>query len=257
MKEKLIPVLWERKSFRLWRSMDTLELLRLSREGDKSAKDRLVCDNTPLVYSVVRRFVSWGYDINDLFQIGVIGLIKAIDKFDFSYDVKFSTYAVPMISGEVKRFLRDDGIIKVSRTIKDNIRLLDKTREQYIKEFGSEPTISYLCENTGISREDILIAMEAKRPVESMAALVGSEDSKNQVSYEEIIPDKVDYEKKLIDKMTVKSLLGELKENERKIIELRYFAQMTQTQIAGKLGLSQVQVSRMEKKILLKLRNML
>lgn len=234
--------------------MNTLELLKLSRDGDKSAKDRLVYENTPLVYSVVRRFISWGYDINDLFQVGVIGLIKAIDKFDFSYEVQFSTYAVPMISGEIKRFLRDDGMIRISRSIKDNIRIVDRAKEEYIKDFGYDPSISQLSETTGIAKEDILIAMEAKRPIESMSATIGGGDDKGQVSYEEIIPDKTDYEQKLVDKMTVRALLDDLPSNERQIIELRYFSQMTQTQIALRLGMSQVQVSRMEKRILLKLR---
>lgn len=235
--------------------MNTLELLKLARDGDKSAKDRLVCENTPLVYSVVRRFISWGYDVNDLFQIGVIGLIKAIDKFDFSYEVQFSTYAVPMISGEVKRFLRDDGMIRISRSIKDNIRIVDRAREDYIKVFGCDPSVGQLSENTGIDKEDILIAMEAKRPIESMSATMGGGDDKSQASYEEIIPDKTDYEQRLIDKITVRTLLEDLPLNERQIIELRYFSQMTQTQIAIRLGMSQVQVSRMEKKIILKLRD--
>ena len=235
--------------------MDTLKLLELSRQGDKAARDRLVCDNTPLVYSVVRRFMSWGYDINDLFQIGVIGLIKAIDKFDFSYDVRFSTYAVPMISGEVKRFLRDDGIIRISRSIKDNMRIISKANDDYIKEHGCEPGIGYLSEHTGISKEDILIAMEAKKPMESMEAYVGGEDSK--MSYKDVVPDKSDSMQSLVDKMTVKKLLEELPSTERQLMELRYYSQYTQTQIATIMGMSQVQVSRLEKKILFKLRGRL
>ena len=233
--------------------MDTLRLLELSRQGDKAARDKLVYDNTALVYSVVRRFMSWGYDINDLFQIGVIGLIKAIDKFDFSYDVRFSTYAVPMISGEIKRFLRDDGIIRISRTIKDNMRLISRANEEYMKEYGCEPGIGYLSKITGISSEDILIAMEAKRPVESMEATLGGED--NSTSYEEVISDTTDSVQNLVNKMTVRKLLDELPLQERQLMELRYYAGLTQTQIADKLGMSQVQVSRMEKKILIKLRS--
>ncbi len=237
--------------------MDTLELLKLSKQGDKAARDKLVCDNTPLVYSVVRRFLSWGVDINDLFQIGVIGLIKAIDKFDFSYEVVFSTYAVPMISGEIKRFLRDDGIVRISRSIKENMRIISKAIDEYTKENGSEPSVSYLSEVTGISKEDILMAMEAKRPVESFETAIGGRDDKFSICYEDIVADNNDYEKALINKMTVKKILEELPAKERKIIELRYYCDMTQTQIANRLGMSQVQVSRMEKKILSKLKDML
>ena len=231
--------------------MDTLGLLELSKQGDKAARDKLVYDNTALVYSVARRFMSWGYDISDLFQIGVIGLIKAIDKFDFSYDVKFSTYAVPMISGEIKRFLRDDGIIRISRSIKDNMRLISKASEEYVKENGCEPGIVELSKATGIQAEDILIAMEARRPIESMEAGMGNED--NKMSYEEVIPDMSDSVQRLVDKMTVKKLLEELSTEERQLMELRYFAGFTQNQIANELGMSQVQVSRLEKKILIKL----
>lgn len=234
--------------------MDTIKLLELSRQGDKAARDRLVNDNTPLVYSVVRRFMSWGYDINDLFQIGVIGLIKAIDKFDFAYDVRFSTYAVPMISGEVKRFLRDDGLIRISRSIKDNMRLINKANEDFVKEHGYEPDLGELSKCTGISKEDILIALEARRPIESMESYVGGD---NTISLAEVVPDKTDSVQGLVDKMTVKTLLEELPPTERQLMELRYFSQYTQSQIASVMGMSQVQVSRLEKKILLKLRRSL
>ena len=234
--------------------MDTYRLLELSGQGDRAARDKLVMENTPLVYSVVRRFSTWGYDLNDLFQIGVIGLIKAIDKFDPSFNVKFSTYAVPMISGEVKRFLRDDGIIRISRNIKDNIRAIAKVTDEYIKEKAQEPDIDYISVTTGISKEDILIAMEAKRPVESMDSNVTSDDGSGLV-LENLIADKSDFEKNVINDMTVKSLLKELPLVERQLIELRYFMNMTQTQVAQRLNMNQVQVSRMEKKILLKLRN--
>lgn len=234
--------------------MDTYRLLELSGQGDRAARDKLVMENTPLVYSVVRRFSTWGYDLNDLFQIGVIGLIKAIDKFDPSFNVKFSTYAVPMISGEVKRFLRDDGIIRISRNIKDNIRAIAKVTDEYIKEKAQEPDIDYISVTTGISKEDILIAMEAKRPVESMDSNVTSDDGSGPV-LENLIADKSDFEKNVINDMTVKSLLKELPLVERQLIELRYFMNMTQTQVAQRLNMNQVQVSRMEKKILLKLRS--
>lgn len=234
--------------------MDTYRLLELSGQGDRAARDKLVMENTPLVYSVVRRFSTWGYDLNDLFQIGVIGLIKAIDKFDPSFNVKFSTYAVPMISGEVKRFLRDDGIIRISRNIKDNIRAIAKVTDEYIKEKAQEPDIDYISVATGISKEDILIAMEAKRPVESMDSNVTSDDGSGRV-LENLIADKSDFEKNVINDITVKSLLKELPLVERQLIELRYFMNMTQTQVAQRLNMNQVQVSRMEKKILLKLRS--
>lgn len=234
--------------------MDTYRLLELSGQGDRAARDKLVMENTPLVYSVVRRFSTWGYDLNDLFQIGVIGLIKAIDKFDPSFNVKFSTYAVPMISGEVKRFLRDDGIIRISRNIKDNIRAIAKVTDEYIKEKAQEPDIDYISVTTGISKEDILIAMEAKRPVESMDSNVTSDDGSGLV-LENLIADKSDFEKNVINDMTVKSLLKELPLVERQLIEFRYFMNMTQTQVAQRLNMNQVQVSRMEKKILLKLRS--
>lgn len=244
------------------------QLIARSRSGDKAARKMLIENNLGLVHHIVRRFAGRGYELEDLFQIGTIGLMKAIDNFKLELQVKFSTYAVPMIAGEIKRFLRDDGIIKVSRTIKENGLKLKMAREKLQSSLGREPNLQELVQETGLSREDVVLAMEAGIQVESIYSAVYQDDGS-----EVYLVDKVvnrgggvgsrlvgcdcsgDEEKeKLLNHMLLQELLQELSEEERQLILLRYFENKTQVEIAGLLGTSQVQVSRMEKRILLKLR---
>jgi RNA polymerase sporulation-specific sigma factor len=236
--------------------MDTLELIRQAHEGDKEARDRIVKENVGLVWSIVRRFKGRGCEMEDLFQIGCIGILKAIDKFDLSYDVKFSTYAVSLITGEIKRFLRDDGMMKVSRSLKENGWKIHLAAEQLSQKYGREATIDEIAIATELSLEDIVMAMEANVEVESIYKSVYQSDG-NEIYLIDRLPEEKDENEKILNHMMLKQLLGELDEQERQLIELRYFREMTQMQVAKVLGTSQVQVSRMEKKILQKLRGKL
>lgn len=246
-------------------------LIAKSHEGDKEAREVLIEKNLGLVHHIVRRFLGRGYDPEDLFQIGVIGLMKAIDKFDLELGVKFSTYAVPMITGEIKRFLRDDGLVKVSRTLKENGVKVKVARQKLQSELGREPTLQEISKYADLSVEEIVMAMEAGIEVESIYASVYQDDGS-----EVFLVDKVvrgaggavgasfgsggtlggeDYEKEaLLNHMLLEQLLESLSEKERELIHMRYFQNKTQMEIAGILGISQVQVSRLEKKILLRLR---
>ena len=226
-----------------------IELLRRAQQGDKSARDTLVEENVGLVWSIVRRFAGRGYEPEDLFQIGTIGLIKAIDYFNREYDVKFSTYAVPMITGEIKRFLRDDGMIKVSRTIKDHGVLVKKCIQTMTKSMGREPTPAQIAEETGLSIEDVVAAMEAGAQVESLHKVIYQGDG-SSIELMDKLEDTRDENEHILNRFFVRDMLSDLSENEQKIIIWRYYEQKTQTQIARALGISQVQVSRMEKKIL-------
>ncbi len=246
---------------------ELISLLHRAHNGDKEARDQLVQDNLGLVWSIVRRFSGRGQDLEDLFQIGVIGLIKAIDKFDTGFEVKFSTYAVPMITGEIKRFLRDDGMVKVSRGLKETACKVYAIREQMEKRSGREPTLEEVAQETGISREDIVLAMEANREVESIYKTVHQGDG-NEIylidkvaageaaSIGAVIMEDVEKEK-LLNHMLLGQLLQELKEEERQLIQMRYFQNRTQSEVAVCLGISQVQVSRMEKKALRSMRDKL
>lgn len=224
--------------------MDSGELIRLAREGDAGAREQVIVDNIALVWSVVKRFTGRGYEPEDLFQIGSIGLMKAIDRFDASYEVKLSTYAVPMIIGEIKRFIRDDGLVKVSRGIKENGWHVKQAAGKLSQEMNREPTIEEIAKETGLSKEDIVIAMEADREIESIYSETyqgrenGCEDDKETV----------------INHIFISGLLNSLSDEERKLIELRYYQDKTQMQVAEEMGISQVQVSRIEKRILIKLR---
>ena len=231
-------------------------LIARSQAGDKAAREALIEKNLGLVHHIVRRFLGRGYDAEDLFQIGAIGLMKAIDKFDLAYDVKFSTYAVPMISGEIKRFLRDDGIVKVSRTLKENGWKIRQAAEQIYHERGRDATLEEIAEATGIAREDIVMAMEANVEVESIYKSVYQSDG-NEIYLVDKLPEKKDDNEKLLNHMLLEQLIGELGEEERMLIRLRYFQDKTQVEEAKNLGISQVQVSRMEKKILIRMREKL
>ena len=232
---------------------ETTLLIEAAHNGDKAARERLVTENMGLIWSIVRRFSGRGYEMEDLFQIGSIGLIKAIDKFDTSFQVRFSTYAVPMISGEIKRFLRDDGMVKVSRTIKENGWKLHRASEKLLYEMGREPTIDELSQETGIMKEDIVMALEANTEIESIYKSVYQGDG-NEIFLVDKLPEKCDENEKLINSLALKQIMEELTEQERIIIELRYFHEKTQTEVAKTLSVSQVQISRIEKRILLKMR---
>ena len=231
----------------------TIALIQKSHEGDKAAREQLVEENVGLIWCVVKRFYGRGLENEDLFQIGSIGLLKAIDKFDLSYDVKFSTYAVPMISGEIKRFLRDDGMIKVSRTLKELFYKIFQTREKLLDLLGREPTIEELAEKMQIDKEEIVEALEAGSEVESIYKPIHQKEG-NEIRLMDKLEEKEHREEKILDHMLLQQLLGTLEKEERTLIYMRYFQDKTQSQVGKELGISQVQVSRMEKKIMENLR---
>ncbi len=235
---------------------ETAKLIQSAHEGDKSARDRLVSENMGLVWSIVRRFGGRGYDPEDLFQIGSIGLIKAIDKFDLSFDVKFSTYAVPMIAGEIKRFLRDDGMIKVSRVLKETAVKAKGVKEALNLKLGREPTLNEIAGELGICVEELAAAMESGAEIESLQKTIYQGDG-SSIHLMDKLEEKSNPTEEVMNKMLLGRLLNELSPQERKIIIRRYYMEQTQTQIAKELGISQVQVSRMEKKILKSMREKL
>ena len=234
--------------------MDTQLLIRKAQEGDKVAREQVINENVGLVWSIVRRFMGRGQEPDDLFQIGVIGLMKAVDKFDLSYDVMFSTYAVPMISGEIKRYLRDNNsLIKMSRSIKENGWKIKAAQEKLNFELGRDATLEELAAATELSMEDVVTALEAGSEIESIYKTVYQGDG-NEIYLVDRIREEKNEAESLIDRMTVEQLLKSLTEEERLLITSRYFEDKTQMETAKLLGVSQVQVSRLEKKILLKMR---
>ena len=237
------------------------ELMNMAHAGDKWARDRLVADNLGLVYAVVRRFEHRGHDREELFQIGCIGLMKAVDHFDVSLQLAFSTYAVPMITGEIRRFLRDDGMVKVSRTLKEQGYRISRARETLVSVLGREPDMAELSAATELSAEEIAMALEANREVESIYRPVYEKDGDELLMIDQVEngsnaaytgeePEKED----VLNKIVIEQLLDGLEEQERKLLTMRYFDNKTQSEVAAVLGMSQVQVSRMEKRILLRLR---
>lgn len=231
----------------------TIALIKKAHEGDKEAREQLVEENVGLVWCVVRRFSGRGTEAEDLFQIGSIGLLKAIDKFDLAFEVKFSTYAVPMISGEIRRFLRDDGMLKVSRSLKELSYKSMKTREEMSARLGREPTLEELSAELGVEKEEIVQAMESGVEVESLYRPVHQKEGK-EIPLLDKLEEKEYCEDRILNKVMLAQLLEELGQEERKLIWLRYFAGRTQADVGRQLGISQVQVSRMEKKILRSLR---
>ncbi len=243
------------------------ELLAKAHTGDEAARETLILENRPLVYAVAKRFEHRGYEKEELFQIGVIGLMKAIDRFDTKYEVAFSTYAVPLIIGEIKRFFRDNSMLRVSRGLKEQGYHIAQAREAIEQKEGRDATLEELSKATGLKTEDIIVALEANREVSSLSQSIYEKDG-SEISLEEQIAveggaipagstqtDRGDYEKEfVVNKMLVEQLMKELNEKERKLLTLRYFQEKTQAQTAKELGVSQVQISRMEKKILLRLR---
>lgn len=229
------------------------ELLRLTKEGSKTAREQVILDNIGLIFSVVKRFRNRGYETDDLFQIGSIGLMKAVDKFDLSYDVKFSTYAVPMITGEIRRFLRDDGMIKVSRSLKENLYKIMKARESFCQQYQREATIEEISKITKIKREDILTSLEANNEVESIHQPAYQKDG-SEISLLEKLAKEDNEEEKVINHVLLSEAIKHLTMEEQRILRYRYFEGKTQQEIARLFHISQVQVSRLEQKILKKLR---
>ncbi|MDR2649959.1 MAG: RNA polymerase sporulation sigma factor SigF [Clostridiales bacterium] len=231
----------------------TLELIMLAQSGDKDATERIVKENSGLVWSVVKRFSGRGYEAEDLFQIGSIGLLKCIQKFDMQYDVKFSTYAVPMIMGEIKRFIRDDGMIKVSRPLKELAIKARYAQDAFAGKHGRQPTINELADEVGADVEELIIAMEAGMDVESLYSTIHQGDGSPIYLIDKL--DQNDDGANMVDSIAIKQIISKLKPNERQIIMLRYFQDKTQMEIAKEIGVSQVQVSRIERRVLQAIRD--
>ncbi|QQK75959.1 RNA polymerase sporulation sigma factor SigF [Salicibibacter cibarius] len=222
-----------------------------SQNGSQQARDRLVENNTRLVWSVVQRFLNRGYEGEDLFQIGCIGLMKSIDKFDLNYEVKFSTYAVPMIIGEIQRFIRDDGTVKVSRSLKELNHKIRKEKEELTKKIGRAPTLNEVAEALDVHPEDIVFANEATRSLSSLNETVYENEGDPITLMDQLSnPD----ETKWFEELALRDIVHDLEQRERLIVFLRYYRDQTQSEVADRLGISQVQVSRLEKKILEKMR---
>lgn len=218
-----------------------------SQKGDEAARETLVNCNIRLVWSVVQRFLNRGYEADDLFQIGCIGLLKAVDKFNLDYDVKFSTYAVPMIIGEIQRFLRDDGTVKVSRSLKEMANKVRKTKDELSKKLGRLPTIGEVSEELGVPSEEIVFAQEANRSPSSIHETVFENDGDPITLMDQISDDSQEH---WFDSLAIKEAIEQLNQREQMIVYLRYYKDQTQSEVADRLGISQVQVSRLEKKIL-------
>ena len=233
---------------------EVLALIGRAHQGDKEARDMLVEKNTGLVHSIVKRFLNRGVEMEDLFQIGTIGLLKAIDKFDCSFDVKFSTYAVPMITGEIKRYLRDQGMIKVSRSLKEINAKAYRVHEALFAERGREPGLEEIAEKIAVTREELVMAMEAGAQIESLQKMIYQGDG-SDISLMDKLPCEDDPCEDMMNRMVLEEMLSKLEKKERQLIYMRYYQDKTQTEIAGILGVSQVQVSRLEKKILKKMKS--
>lgn len=228
--------------------------LKKAQQGDKETRDRLVTENMGLVHMAARRFYGRGVDPEELVQIGTIGLITAIDRFDCGQPYCFSTYAVPMIVGEIRRFLRNDGMVHISRQIKENARKIAIVRENIEKTENREPTVEELGRAAGLSQEELLMAMEASAPVESISKPAGEDAS---VTMQDTLADNSRFEVQLLDHLAVGQALNKLDKSERHLVELRYQQNRTQAETAACLGMSQAAVSRLEKKVLGKLRRMM
>lgn len=231
--------------------------IKKAQEGDKFEMERLIRQNSGLIWSIVKRFSGRGFELEDLYQIGCVGLIKSIKRFDTSFDVKLSTYTVPYVLGEIKRHIRDNGAIKVSRSIKELQVKIKQLQEEYKNKNEEDITIEELSKKLKISKEDIAIALEASRPVESIDNTHKSEKGEKSISLIEKISTEDNYEDIITNKIALKDAISKLEPKDRKIIMLRFFKEKTQSEVAKILGVSQVQVSRAEKKILQKMKNIL
>lgn len=228
------------------------ELLQQAVQGDKSAKEQLVQENSPLIWSVVRRFFGRGVDPDDLYQLGCLGFLKAIDGFDTGFGTQFSTYAVPKIAGEIRRFLRDDGAIKISRTIKEQAQMIRNHRQRLTQALGREPTLGEISEATGLEPEEIAVIETAMIPADSLQRPTGEDGC----SLEQLLPGE-GIEERIIESVSLRDAISSLEPRQRAVIDMRYFRGMTQEKTAFVLGVSQVQVSRIERKALKELKNLL
>lgn len=225
------------------------ERIERAQRGDKGERDRLVVDNMPLVWSMVGRFSSSGKDKEELFQIGMIGLMQAIDRFDTTYDVRFSTYAVPLILGEIRRFLRDDNPIKVSRTIAEHRKQI-----QTLQQGQEDISVDQIVEKTGLTREDVVLAMASARPVTSIYETAYDSGESQVLLVDQLEGKEKPMEEEVLEEQILALAMQALSAEEKNLIQMRFFENMTQTEIAGRLGMTQVQVSRREKKIIQKMR---
>lgn len=228
---------------------DNIELIRLARQGDNNALNKVIQHNLPLVSAISKKFLNRGYEYEDIFQIGSMGLVKAVNNFDDKFNVKFSTYAVPMIMGEIKRFLRDDGIIKVSRSVKNVARKLHYDKEALTKKLDRDPTIEELAEYSGVCTEEIVFALESANGMQYLYDTIHQDDG-SPVLLIDKLSENYEEDNEIVDKIALKEALTNLDNKARQIIMLRYFKDKTQVQVAKMLGISQVQVSRIEKKVL-------
>ena len=228
-----------------------MKIIERAQNGSKEDMTKLIEDNSRLVWSIVRRFNGRGYDIEDLYQRGSIGLIKAIQRFDTSFEVRLSTYAVPYILGEIKRFIRDDGPIKISRSIKElNIKIIELQKE-YLNKYGKEITLEQLAKELKTSKEDIAMALDSARPVNSIEDSQYRDNKTDKtISLIDQLSSGKDEENEITNRIAIKKLISELKDNEKEVILLRYYKGKTQMQVAKILGITQVQVSRIERKVL-------
>ena len=230
----------------------TEEDIRLAQQGDVSAKERLVEDNTGLIWSVARRFIGRGTEADDLYQLGCLGFLKAVEGFDLEYGTQFSTYAVPKIAGEIRRFLRDDGAVKVSRTIKEQAATIKAAQCNLTIQLGREPTLSEIAEKTGYTPEEIAVAQTATAATESIQRETGEDG----FCLENVLTD-TQSEERLVEKISLRQAIERLGEREATVIRLRYFHGLTQERVAKVLQVSQVQVSRIEKKAINILRQLM
>ena len=231
---------------------DNLKYIKLAQENDEEAMELLIKNNSGLIWNIVKRFIGRGYETEDLYQIGCIGLIKAIKRFDLTLDMQLSTYAVPYIMGEIKRFIRDDGIIKVSRQTKELAIKIKQIQSDYINKMGEEITLTKISEILKVSKEEIATAIESNNTVDSIYS-VESQETDERMLIEKIKDEKDEY-KNLVDRITVNELINILDEKEKKVVILRFYKEQTQAQVGKILGITQVQVSRIEKKVLEKMR---
>ena len=227
----------------------TEELIARSQAGDKAAGELLITENSGLIWSVARRFIGRGTESEDLYQLGCLGFLKAVEGFDLNFGTQFSTYAVPKIAGEIRRFLRDDGAIKVSRSIKEQAATIKITRNHLTSALGREPTILEISRQTGFSPEEIALAETATASTESIQRETGEEG----FSLEDVLTD-TESEERLVEKISLRQAIEKLPERERMVVQLRYFHGLTQDRVSKVLDVSQVQVSRIEKKALQQLR---
>ena len=228
---------------------NNIELIRLAKKGNKNALNKLIEVNLPLVSTISKKFLNRGYEYEDIFQIGCMGLVKSVNNFDESYNVKFSTYAVPMILGEIKRFIRDDGMIKVSRSVKNTAKKLHYDKEALTKELNRDPTVEELSKYSGVNVEDIIFAVESANSLQYLYDTIHQDDG-SPVLLIDKLSENPDEDNQMVDRIALKEALKSLDTKSRQIIMLRYFKDKTQVQVAKMLGISQVQVSRIEKKVL-------